>query len=227
MKGINTWWEEIPGERFWLGIPGRDGNSEVLATPCGAKRNAPCRTNALITHVKDGDAVFHYEEAQRGIVAWSSSRGRVQKRRLIWAQRALGPDSESAAPLLLPSWAIELEEATPLDSVVSLDEIARIQWDLFPALRELEDKVGEPLYYPFTMGSSSETSLLAGYVFKLPALFVECFPALARAAERMSWSAAARARAAGHSLARAEQVAVSPNTRLVPATAHSSGLIMR
>jgi hypothetical protein len=196
MEGINTWWEEMLGERFWLGIARRDGKSEVLAAPCGFVRSAPGWTRPLITHVKDGDAVFHYDEAQRAIVAWSTSRGRARKRRLDWSMSEQGQDPEDAPPRLLPSWTIGLEGSTLLDSVVPLDEIARIQWDLFPALRAFEDKVGEPLYYPFAMGSPSDTHLLPGYVFKLPALFVEQFPALARVAEQVRWSAVAPTRAA-------------------------------
>jgi hypothetical protein len=194
MEGINTWWEEMVGERFWLGIARRDGKSEVLAAPYG--RGAPGWTRPQITHVKDGDAVFHYDEARRAIVAWSTSRGRARKRRLDWSRGGQGQHPEDAPPGLLPSWTIGLEGSTPLDNVVPLDEIARIQWDLFPALRAFEDKVGEPLYYPFAMGSPTDTHLLPGYVFKLPALFVEQFPALARVAEQVRWSVVARTRAA-------------------------------
>ena len=213
MQRINAWWEEIPSERFWLGVTGHDGRGELLAAPCGAKHSTPTWAHPLITHVKDGDAVFHYGEAQQAIVAWSISRGRVQKKELAWPRRAQGPDSERAAPRLRTSWAIDLERSTPLDSVVPLDQIARIQWELFPALRAFEDKVGEPLYYPFAMGSPSGTRLLAGHVFKLPALFVECFPALARVSEQMRWSAAARMRATNRPWTRAVQVAASLDPR--------------
>jgi hypothetical protein len=192
MKNVNTWWEGMVGERFWLGIARRDGKSEVLAAPCGFGRSW---TRPQITHVKDGDVVFHYDEARRAIVAWSTVRGRARKRRLDWSGREQGQDPEGAMSRLLPSWTIGLEGSTPLDNVVPLDEISRIQWDLFPELRAFEDKVGVPLYYPFAMGNPSDTHLLPGYVFKLPALFVEQFPALARVAEQVRWSIAARTRA--------------------------------
>jgi hypothetical protein len=195
MVNVNTWWEGMVGERFWLGIARRDGKSEVLAAPCGFGRSAPGWTRPQITHVKDGDVVFHYDEARQAIVARSIARGRARKRRLDWSGRERGQDPEGAPPRMLPSWTIGLEGSTPLDNVVPLDEIARIQWDLFPALREFEDEVGEPIYYPFAMGSPSDTHLLPGFVFKLPALFVERVPALVRASEQVRWSTAARTRA--------------------------------
>ena len=69
-----------------------------------------------------------------------------------------------------------------LHAPITAEEIARVQWDLFPALRALEDRVGDPIYYPFAMGSPHETHMLPGRFFKLPALFVESFPALSAAA---------------------------------------------
>ena len=202
MDGINTWWREVRGERFWLGIPDRGGDGEWLAAPCAVERNSPVwRTPSLITHVMDGDVVFHYDETRQAIVAWSTSRGRARRKRMAWSRRTPGPRAERAASHLLPSWVIDLEPSTPLDGAVAADQIARTQWDRFPALRAFEDRVGEPLYYPFTMGSPTGTRLLPGHVFKLPALFVEWFPALARVAEGMRWSTLPRTSVADRAMA--------------------------
>jgi hypothetical protein len=188
MEGINTWWKEIPGERYWLGVTGSDGKRAVLAAPRGPKHHVPSWTRPLISHVRDGDVVFHYDEAEQAIVAWSTPRGKVRERRLFWSRPELGAEGADVAPRPLDSWAIGLEDETPLDPFVSLARIARTQWDLFPQLRAFEDEVGEPLYYPFAMDSISESRLLPGYVFKLPAMFVGCFPPLADVAARMGWS---------------------------------------
>jgi hypothetical protein len=227
MKGINTWWEHIPGERFWLGIPRRERGRDVLAAPRGARRNNPYWSHPLIACVKDGDAVFQYDEASQAIVSWSVSRGRARKKGLVWSGQAEGQDPEWSTPHLLPSWEIELEKSSPLDTVVPLDQIARIQWDLFSALRAFEDKVGQPLYYPFAMGSPSETHLLSGHVFKLPMLFVECFSALARVAEYMRRSAAANGRAAERPRATVLQVVTSPAARVTVANRNEPALASR
>src|SRR5512143_2812654 len=137
MAGIHTWWETVPGERFWLGITGRDDTGEVLATPRGDGRDAPAWRHPLITHVRDGDAVFHFDEARQAIVAWSTSRGRVQTRRLVWRGDTLRPVSPDSGARTRLSWTVALERPTILDSPVRLDEIARVQWELFPALRKL------------------------------------------------------------------------------------------
>jgi hypothetical protein len=116
----------------------------------------------------------------------------------------------------LLSWVIELERATALDNNVPFDQIARIQSEQFPALRAFEDEVGGPLDYPFAIGDPSETRLLAGHVFKLPALFVEWFPPLARVAAGMKWAAVARARDRDRLQARAEAVTQAPAAGVVP-----------
>ena len=140
--------------------------------------------------------VFHYDESQQAIVAWSTSSGRVQKRGFSWSEATPGAGLERPSSPRHPAWSISLEGSTLLDDIVPLDQIARIQWDLFPALQAFEDMVGAPLYYPFAMGNPSETRLLEGYVFKLPALFVKCFPSMARIAESAGDPAARQARAA-------------------------------
>jgi hypothetical protein len=193
MQIINKWWEGVPGERFWLGITRRDGERNVLAAPCSI--HTPRGFLPLIAAVNDGDIVFHYDEVQQAVVAWSTSRGRPRKRSLAWCGLPQDSDFDIDEVRLLPSWTIGLERPAPLDDVVRLDEIARTHWGLFPALRELEDRVGGPLYYPFAMDDPSSTRLLAGYVFKLPALFVESFTAMARVAEQVTHPVADRRRA--------------------------------
>ena len=136
-------------------------------------------------HVRGGDVVFHYDAAQAGITAASVCHGRVENRRRV-SWRVPGKDLEEGR---MPSWSIGLHASTPLDAVVPMSEIARIQWSLYPALRALEDEVGDPLYYPFEMGNQLATRPLSGYVLKLPAILVHGIPTLANAAAQFSRSA--------------------------------------
>ena len=69
---------------------------------------------------------------------------------------------------------------------VPLTEVARVQWELFPALRALEDRSGGPLYYPFELGMKEITRPLSGYVFKLPAVFVQGFTEFTCAMEHVA-----------------------------------------
>src|SRR5690348_9115846 len=177
MEGIHTWWKTFSAERFWLGLAKGDGDGVWLAVRCG-HRTAP-GLHPLIRHVRSGDVVFLFDAERDAIVAWTFARGSVRKRRMVWATPGRGANPQPPWLEAGPSWAVRLEPPRALDGVVSLGLIARLQSELFPALRRLEDVVGEPLHYPFAMGSLHETHLLPGSVFKLPAVFVEACPALA------------------------------------------------
>lgn len=198
MDTINAWWERVPGEHYWLDVTGRDGRYELLAAPRGHGRSAAAWTHRLITHVRGGDVVFHYDASREAVVAWSIAHGRVGKRDLWWPPPADAP-GDAADGHRSPSWSIRLRQSTELEPVVSLSAIARIQWGLFPSLRALEDAVGFPLYYPFEMGDRESTRPLPGFVFRLPAVFVQAFPDLAGAAEH-----------AGRPLAEGERPAPRP-----------------
>ncbi len=178
---IHAWWAGAPRERYWLDVTERPGRDALLAAPRGEGRLSTSWTHRLITHVNSGDLVFHYDASRHAIDAWSVAHGAVEKRDVAWPLPA-GSHRGTGLSRPLPSWGIELRRSTPLDAAVPLHEIARIQWSFFPALRALEDEVGSPLYYPFEMGDRGATRPLSGYVFKLPAVFVQGFTALASAA---------------------------------------------
>ena len=193
MIGVHSWWKAMAGERFWLGVPGRDGERDVLGAPRAPGRGGETSVEPLIAHVRDGDAVLHYDEEQRAIVGWSTARGHARKRDLYWSEGTRSPNANRAEPRILPSWAIGLAGTKTLRHFVPIEDIARVQWDLFPALRAFEDEVGAPLYYPFAMDSRSESRLLPGCVFKLPSLFVGSFAALATVPAQVPWAVDASA----------------------------------
>jgi hypothetical protein len=179
---INRWWEPLPGERYWLDATTRDEREELLAAPRGDRKSAALWTHRLITHVRNEDIVFRYDSSQGGISGWSSAGGRVKKQNLSWPHSA----ENGAGSQQLPSWGIGLRQPVQLRTGVTLAEVARVQWNLFPAMRALEDRSGGPLYFPFEMGRQDITRPLAGYVFKLPAVFVRSFTEFTGAVEQVA-----------------------------------------
>lgn len=190
MDSVNTWWDRLPGERFWLDVTERDDRDRMLAVPRGVGKQSAAWAHRLITHVRGGDLVFHYDASQEAIAACSIAQGRVEKRDLAWPVATRNGDAGMGTQLL-PSWSIGLRHSTRLVSPLPLAAIAHTQWHLFPVLRALEDAAGDPLYYPFEMGDREGTRPLLGYVFKLPAVFVQSFPELVSAVARAAQPAAA------------------------------------
>jgi hypothetical protein len=186
MREINTWWKAQTGERFWLGVTSHDGEAEVLAVPWREGRSP---RSLLLSHVQAGDVVFHFDPARQRIDGWSVPNERAHRHHLPWASLSHGAEAaDPAHPETEPSLALDLDGPVPLERPVTLDEIANVQWGLFPALQELEDLVGDPLYYPFAMGNADDTHIVPGHVFKLPGLFIRCFPAMVHAIENVPWA---------------------------------------
>ncbi len=183
--GVNAWWENAPAERYWLDVTQRDERDGFLACPRSAGRNGSTWVHRLITYVRGGDVVFRYDDSRRAIVGWAISHGRVERHDLAWSSPGTG-GAPGATSRTVPSWGIRLREATLLDESVPLHEIARTQWDLFPTLRAMEDAADTTLHYPFEMGNRESTRPIAGYVFKLPAVFVRSFLPLSGAIYRVA-----------------------------------------
>ncbi|NOT32860.1 MAG: hypothetical protein HOP12_01685 [Candidatus Eisenbacteria bacterium] len=187
MSHAPAWWDPFPAERFWLGLPSVEGDVMHLATPQLDGRHVRTRSHELIRRVRRGDVVFHYDEVRQGIVAWSQPRGRLERRMLDWTIDPSESGGRRDEVRAQPSWTMPLGHVTPIEPMVPLDQVARAQWGLFPALRALEDAVGAPLEYPFAICSPVETLVLAGHVFKLPAILIERIPGLAGVADQMEW----------------------------------------
>lgn len=128
-----------------------------------------------MAHVRHGDVVFHYDASQSAIAGWSTAQTRATK--------SVAPWRTESGVRQIDVWDVPLRDFTPLPAPVSTSRIAAVQYDLFPALRDLEDRAGE-LYYPFEMGPPDDTRPLDGFVFKLPAVFVAGFPELVAAVVR-------------------------------------------
>lgn len=57
---INEWWAGDPSERYWLEITDRERLGEDLYAPKAAKGGKDTPGYSLVSHVRDGDIVFHY-----------------------------------------------------------------------------------------------------------------------------------------------------------------------
>jgi hypothetical protein len=178
MDGIHPWWIGRPGEGYWLEVTDREDFGQRLATRRHGPRCMTAWSHRLVLHVGRGDVVFHYLESKRAIVGWSTALGRALKDRLLDGAREVFPWRRPEAP----TWTVPLSGATRLPHVLPLEDVAARQGNLVDDLMALEAQVGDPLYYPFEIARPNVTRPLPGYLFKLPALFVEAFPQLASAA---------------------------------------------
>lgn len=175
MDTVNSWWADMPNERFWLVVARLDEMKDVLVIPEEHPSGVAGWVGQLPAYVPRRDVVFQYDPESDAIAAWSRAKGPATRQE---PGRFLPRGHERNGHSRRASWLLKLHGWRLLHTPVSADEIARVQYELFPALRTLEERVGDPLYYPFAMGNPTETHALPGRFFKLPALFVEQFASL-------------------------------------------------
>lgn len=174
MNTVNCWWANMANERFWLVVARPDEVKDVLEIPEESPNDLASWVSNLPAHLPRRDVVFQYDSEAGAIAAWSRARG-TSRQEPGWSWSS-GVQKNGSS--LRGSWLIKTHGWRPLHTPVAIDEIARVQWNLFPALRALEDRVGDPLYYPFALGSPQQTRPMPGKVFKLPSMFVEQFGSL-------------------------------------------------
>ena len=175
MNTVNRWWADMPNERFWLVVARLDEMKDVLVIPEEHSSGVAGWVSQLPAYVPRRDVVFQYDVESQAIAAWSRAKGPATRQDAARPRsgRHEGDDHSRRA-----SWLLKLHGWRLLHTPVMAEEIARVQYDLFPELRSLEEEVGDPLYYPFAMGNPAKTHPVPGRFFKLPAVFVERFASL-------------------------------------------------
>ena len=189
---VNQWWADDPRQRFWLEITDRPDIGMDLHCP---QRDAVGHRNpgySLIWWVQVGDVVFHYDKNEHAITAWSRAAGGVTEAPTVWLSHRGATRRRLQQERAQPGWWLDLDGPFPLDSPVTLAHIRNSA----PAIRAVLDALrsGHPgsLYFPFSFYRGTEPRPQQPYLNKLPAQFVELFPALTAAAEQASPGAQSR-----------------------------------
>src|SRR4030095_1382419 len=143
MNTVNSWWVDMPNERFWLVVARLDAMKDVLVIPGEDTHDVTAWVAQPPGYIPRGDVVFQYDPDSNAIVAWSRARGPARRQEPGWS---ISGGLERNGHSRRASWLIKLHGWRLLQEPVAADEIARVQYDFFPALQSLEEKVGDPLY---------------------------------------------------------------------------------
>jgi hypothetical protein len=135
----------------------------------------------LFRETRPGDIIFHYDVREKAITSCSCVAGPESRRPIIWAARGSSARRRGAVPQELPGYSVPLADHRDLSTPLTLAAIRTAK----PELKEIVDRLGrahhKPLYFPFELSDRSVRPN-QGYSFKLPADFVDAFPALAQIA---------------------------------------------
>jgi hypothetical protein len=159
-------------------VTARNDLGANLNAPQTDERGAEFWSYSLLNFVGPGDVVFHYYRPQQAIVARSIPTGDLWEDEVVWAARGLSARNAGIQPHRRPGWYVGLKQYVMLDQQVSLESIRDAQTELSALREQLIGLVDWPLYFPFEMGNKRPLRPMQGYLFKLPAFFVEHFPQL-------------------------------------------------
>lgn len=177
---IHNWWAASSDERYWVEVTGRDDIGADLKAPQANENGNPFWSYSLLRFVQEGDMVFHYDRSRspQAVVAVSRATGDLWEDSIVWAARGTYARNAGIEPHTRPGLYAGLRDFEPLGEPVSLDEIRSRTAAIRSGLQELESEHGRPLYFPFESGAKRPIRPLQGYLFKLPAFFVDLFPQL-------------------------------------------------
>lgn len=177
---INEWWAGEPAERYWLEITDRENLGDDLHAPKSAQSGTETWSYSLVSHVRDGDIVFHYWKQagqEKAIVGYSRATGSIESDTIRWQSHGTyGRATEP--PETRPAWRFPLSNFTDLTTPVTLDRLRELE----PRIRKLSEELAKqfdgPHYLPFVFSEKRPLRTAQGYLTKLPASFVMTLPGL-------------------------------------------------
>jgi predicted RNA-binding protein with PUA-like domain len=178
MSTIHRWWDGFAGERYWLEVTDRQDLGVNLKAPVANESGQNYWSYSLIREVAAGDTVFHYDKNAQAITAKTVATGKPWSDVITWAARGTYARHAGIQPHARAGFYLGLEQYSTLENPVTLAQLRAKSNKIRKGLRELEEAVSPPLYYPFEISEKRESRPLQGYLFKLPAFFVGLFTEL-------------------------------------------------
>lgn len=163
-----NWWDGLSYERYWCEVTDRSDVGSDLKAPQKNEAGRDYWSYSLIKCVLPGDIVFHYSTRQKVFVGASVAGGPMEERSIIWVPHGTTGRAKSRMREERPGYWRPLygyRPAKPTLPLSAIEERAEATW-----VDARQD--AEPLRLPFQL---RKDGLRAGqgYLFKMPADFVE------------------------------------------------------
>lgn len=175
------WWDNEPGEVFWLEITDRDDLGVDLNAPSEREAGGDYWSYAFVGEVREGDVVLHYRARPTGAIThWSRAVGRPYADQVYWGAHGQASGRGPVAPYWRAGWRHPLDGPFDLAEPVSKEQLR----DMEPAIRVVYEQLreqhpGRPLYFPFQLSESRPLRAFQGYLTKFPSGLVAAIPQLA------------------------------------------------
>lgn len=172
---INTWWSGDRDEVFWLETTGRgdDLGSDLRAPQEDDAGNRQNPGYVLVTYVRDGDIVLHYDLNRGALVGWSLAEGGVWASDAEWASVTGGGE-----PFVRAHWIHGLKGPFYFGEPIDLADLREVGPAIGAVRAALARAHGGSLYFPFQMYAARWEDLRPGqpYMTKWPAALNAVIP---------------------------------------------------
>ena len=170
---MNRWWVGQTGESFWLEVTRRNDLGADLNAPIYNDGGHEDPRYTLLRELKRGDVVYHYYAVRQAIVSRSVVAAPAIEDTVVWGARGPSARAKGTKPYPRPGLRVALTDYEKLVEPVSLT-VVRAQKIALLRLREaLKNRHGDPLYQPFELGDKRPPRPVPGYIFKLPADYLD------------------------------------------------------
>jgi hypothetical protein len=167
-----NWWDGFPNERYWCEVTDRGDIGSDLKAPQQNTSGQDYWSYSLIADVFPGDIVFHYSTRLKAFVGASVAGGPMEERPIVWAPHGTFGRAKNSGSQERPGYWRPLygyRSATVPLALSTIEESAEIRW-----LKSWADARGAaaPLRLPFQLRKDGVRAG-QGYLFKMPADFIE------------------------------------------------------
>lgn len=180
---LNIWWENDPGERFWLEITDRPDIGVDLHCPRRAADGGGTAGYSLIWWVQRDDVIFHYDKNEHAITGWSRAVGEVVEAPVVWLSHRGATRRKLRTARPQPGWWLDLDGPYPLDEPLTLAQLREEGSTFRAVMDQLRQRDLGAVYFPFFFYAGSTLRPMQPYLNKLPEKLVAQLPALASAAK--------------------------------------------
>lgn len=169
---MSDWWDGLSNERYWCEVTDRKDVGSDLKAPREDEAGQDYWSYSLVKAVVPGDIVFHYSTRKRVFVGASVAGGPMEERPIIWTPHGTAGRSRDLVREERPGYWRPLFGYRPAMSLMPLSAIEAPEEAAWLESWVDAHRDAKPLRLPF---QRRKDGLRAGqgYLFKMPADFVE------------------------------------------------------
>jgi hypothetical protein len=167
----------------FMEITSRDDIGSDLKAPSGARVGVPTPGDTLVSLVRAGDVVIHYDNRQQAIVGVSMMGGSTESAPICWVARGSNGWRTGERPRWLSGIRVPLSNYRQLAAPLTLAQIRAEKDEILAIRRHIQAHANrQSIYFPW-IPYRDTLRTFQSYLVKVPHEVIALFPSLHEAVE--------------------------------------------